>query len=425
MTKNYELFVDNPIKKQLLNDGVAEVADDFSDEKLKLLRYELQTFVCEGQYAKGMVRILESYIGNITKAKQPAAWVSGFFGSGKSHLVKMLRYLWTDYQFKSDNVTARGVAQLPSDISDLLVELSNTGKRHGGLFAASGTLGSGAGDSVRLALLGIIYKSLGLPDTYAVARFILLLKSQGIYEQVKSFVESKGKDFLKEARRLYVSTVLSEAILSVDSKFASNVAEAKNLLRSQYPPQVEDISNDEMLDALHEAITASSEQFPCSLIVLDEVQQFIGEDSNRTNHVQEIVESCSSHFGGKLLFVATGQSALSGTPQLQKLRDRFTVKVELSDSDVETVVRKIVLEKKQDKVSLIHEIFEKHAGEISRHLADTRIGPSNEDKEDFVPDYPLLPVRLRFWERSLRAADMAGTASQLRSQLRVFQRFHV
>lgn len=419
MTKNYELFVDNPIKKQLLNDGVAEVADDFSDEKLKLLRYELQTFVCEGQYAKGMVRILESYLGNITKAKQPAAWVSGFFGSGKSHLVKVLRYLWTDYQFKSDNVTARGVAQLPSDISDLLVELSNTGKRHGGLFAASGTLGSGAGDSVRLALLGIIYKSLGLPDTYAVARFILLLKSQGIYEQVKSLVESKGKDFLKEARRLYVSTVLSEAILSADSKFASNAAETKNLLRSQYPPQVEDISNDEMLDALHEAITASSEQFPCTLIVLDEVQQFIGEDSNRTNHVQEIVESCSSHFGGKLLFVATGQSALSGTPQLQKLRDRFTVKVELSDSDVETVVRKIVLEKKQDKVPLIHKIFEKHAGEISRHLADTRIGPSNKDKEDFVPDYPLLPVRLRFWERSLRAADMAGTASQLRSQLRV------
>ncbi len=242
MTKNYELFVDNPIKKQLMNDGVAEVADDFSDEKLKLLRYELQTFVCEGQYAKGLVRILESYLGNITKAKQPAAWVSGFFGSGKSHLVKMVRYLWTDYQFQSDNATARGLAKLPSDISDLLVELSNTGKRHGGLFAASGTLGSGAGDSVRLALLGIIYKSLGLPDTYAVARFILWLKSQGIYEQVESYVKSKGKDFLKEARRIYVSTVLSEAILSVDSKFASSVAEAKNLLRSQYPPQVEDIS---------------------------------------------------------------------------------------------------------------------------------------------------------------------------------------
>jgi len=419
MTRNYELFVDNPLDKQLLNDGVAEVADDYSDEKLSLLRYELQTFVCEGQYAKGMSRILSSYLANIDKAKQPAVWVSGFFGSGKSHFVKMLRYLWVDFTFQSDKAMARGLAHLPSDVSDQFIELTTAGKRNGGLFAASGTLGAGAGDSVRLALLGIIYRSLGLPDNYGVARFILWLKSQGMYDKVRSYVEKQGKDFIKEARRLYVSSLLSEAILSVDSKFASDIGEAKSLLKSQYPPQMEDISNDDMLDAIQEAIAWDKEQFPCSLIVLDEIQQYIGEDSNRTNKVQEIVENCSSHFGGKLLFVATGQSALTSTPQLQKLRDRFTVKVELSDSDVETVVRKLVLQKRQDKVSLIEELFEKHSGEIDRHLQDTRIGPRNEDRHDFIPDYPLLPVRMRFWERSLRAADMEGSSSQLRSQLRV------
>lgn len=419
MVKNYELFVDNPLDKILENDGVAEVTDDFSDEKLKLLRYELQTFVCEGQYSKGIVRILESYLANISKAKQPAVWVSGFFGSGKSHFVKMLRYLWVDYTFEKDRATARGLVKLPSEINDLFVELSNTGKRHGGLFAASGTLGAGAGDSVRLALMGIIYRSLGLPDNYSVARFILWLKNQGIYEKVKSYIEKQDKDFIKEARRLYVSTLLSEAILSADPHFASDAQEAKSLLKSQYPPQIEDISNDEMLDAIQEAVTLDQKQFPCTLIVLDEIQQYIGEDQSRTNKVQEMVENCTSHFGGKLLFVATGQSALSGTPQLQKLRDRFTVKVELSDSDVETVVRKIVLQKKQDKVQLIRDIFEKHSGEIDRHLQNTRIGPRNEDKNAFVPDYPLLPVRMRFWERTLRAADMEGSSSQLRSQLRV------
>lgn len=419
MVKNYELFVDNPLDKILENDGVAEVTDDFSDEKLKLLRYELQTFVCEGQYSNGIVRILESYLANISKAKQPAVWVSGFFGSGKSHFVKMLRYLWVDYTFEKDKATARGLVKLPAEITDLFVELTNTGKRNGGLFAASGTLGAGAGDSVRLALLGIIYRSLGLPDNYSVARFILWLKNQGIYNQVKSYIEKQDKDFIKETRRLYVSTLLSEAILSVDPQFASDAKEAKTLLKSQYPPQIEDISNDEMLDAIQEAATLDQSEFPCTLIVLDEIQQYIGEDQSRTNKVQEVVENCTSHFGGKLLFVATGQSALSGTPQLQKLRDRFTVKVELSDSDVETVVRKIVLEKKQDKVQVIRNLFEKHSGEIDRHLQNTRIGPRNEDKNAFVPDYPLLPVRMRFWERTLRAADMEGSSSQLRSQLRV------
>jgi len=418
MIKNYELFIDNPIHKSLLNDGVAEVADDFSDEKLELLRYELQTFVCEGQYEKGMIRTLESYLRNLDKVKQPAVWVSGFFGSGKSHFVKMLRYLWSDYQFKSDKATARGLAKLPEEVKALLVELSNAAKRSGGLFAASGTLGAGAGDSVRLALLGIIYKSLGLPDNYAISRLILRLKSQGIYDDVKDYVESKDKNFTSELRHMYVSNVLSEAILKADPSFSSDIKEAKILIKNQYP-QKNDISKDEMIDAIREAIAGDSKQFPCSLVVLDEIQQYIGEDASRTNAVQEVVEACSSHFEGKLLFVATGQSALSGTPQLQKLRDRFTVKVELSDSDVETVIRTIVLAKKQDKVPLIREMFEKHSGEISRHLADTRIGPRNEDKEDFVPDYPLLPVRLRFWERALRAADMEGSSAQLRSQLRV------
>ncbi len=418
MIKNYELFTDNPIHKSLLNDGVAEVADDFSDEKLKLLRYELQTFVCEGQYEKGMIRILESYLRNLDKVKQPAVWVSGFFGSGKSHFVKMLRYLWSDYQFKSDKATARGLAKLPEEVKALFVELSNAAKRTGGLFAASGTLGAGAGDSVRLALLGIIYKSLGLPDNYAISRLMLRLKSQGIYDDVKKYVESNNKNFISELRHMYVSNVLSEAILKADPSFASDVKDAKILIKNQYP-QKNDISNDEMIDAIHEAIAGDSKQFPCSLIVLDEIQQYIGEDASRTNTVQEIVEACSSHYEGKLLFVATGQSALSGTPQLQKLRDRFTVKVELSDSDVETVIRTIVLAKKQDKVQILREMFEKHSGEISRHLADTRIGPRNEDKDDFVPDYPLLPVRLRFWERALRAADMEGSSAQLRSQLRV------
>ena len=32
-------------------------------------------------------------------------------------------------------------------------------------------------------------------------------------------------------------------------------------------------------------------------------------------------------------------------------------------------------------------------------------------------DWPLLPVRRRFWERVLRAVDKAGTGAQLRTQL--------
>ena len=61
----------------------------------------------------------------------------------------------------------QGHAGWPScrpNIKDLLNELSTQAKRQGGLHAAAGTLGAGAGDSVRLELLGIIFKSVGLPE---------------------------------------------------------------------------------------------------------------------------------------------------------------------------------------------------------------------------------------------------------------------
>lgn len=52
---------------------------------------------------------------------------------------------------------------LPQGVSDYLKELSTQAKRHGGLHAASGTLGSSSRDkSVRMALLGILFKSVGL-----------------------------------------------------------------------------------------------------------------------------------------------------------------------------------------------------------------------------------------------------------------------
>jgi hypothetical protein len=64
-------------------------------------------------------------------------------------------------------------------------------------------------------------------------------------------------------------------------------------------------------------------------------------------------------------------------------------------------------------------VLSSHDGEVSRELSDTKIGKRLEDKSIIVEDYPLLPVRRRFWEACFRQIDTAGTQSQLRSQLRI------
>ena len=70
--KNREIYVKDPDKNLLLNNGVATVTDEQTTEELRTLRYELETFVCEGEYAKGLKRILETYLTNLDRPEQPA-----------------------------------------------------------------------------------------------------------------------------------------------------------------------------------------------------------------------------------------------------------------------------------------------------------------------------------------------------------------
>ncbi|MFH1745475.1 MAG: BREX system P-loop protein BrxC, partial [Planctomycetota bacterium] len=414
--KNRDLFVKDPHDVELLNNGVAKVMDTSTAEELRTLRFELENFVCEGQYARGLERILSAYLNNLDHPEQPAVWVSGFFGSGKSHLVKMLQYFWLDFHFP-DGASARGLPHLPTTITDLLRELATEGKRKGGLHAAAGTLGAGAREGVRLALLSVIFRSADLPEDYPVARFVMWLKRNGYFHQVKDAVEAAGRDWHQELRAMYVSPVIADALLRADPSFAPNPAEAKSLLKTQFPLRKE-VSNTDMTAAIRDALTVDGE-FPCTLIVLDEVQQYIGENMDRSYMVQEVTEACSKTLGNRILFLGTGQNALTDTPYLQKLMARFKVPIELSDADVETVTRKMVLAKKPDQERTISALFSTHSGEISRHLSGTKIEPRTEDQNFIVADYPLLPVRRRFWEKVLRAVDKAGTTGQLRTQLKI------
>ena len=485
--KNRDVYQRDPFEIALLNNGVATVTDALTGDERRTLRFELTHFVCEGQYRSGLVRILESYLRHQGQPEQPAAWISGFFGSGKSHLAKMLRFLWTDYAFPEDGARARGLARLPDDVRDLFTEVSTLGRRGHGLHAAAGTLGAGAGNSVRLALLGIVFKSAGLPESFPQARFCLWLRKNGIYEQVRDAVaaarresrpgpapapgagrdraveadgrgsrrslapahgagqdpeagtdgqdprprsepapgaaqerdtiEAAEREFRRELNDLYVSPLIARALLAADPHFAGSEKDARAALRTQFPRPA-DVTTDECAGALQDALAPGGEM-PCTAIILDEVQQYIGEDTGRSYVVQEVVETCSKRFGDRLLFLGTGQTALSGTPALQRLQGRFTVNVELSDHDVETVIRRVVLAKRPDRTDAVQAALDASAGEIDRHLTGTRIAPRGEDKQVLVEDYPLLPVRRRFWEQALRAVDRAGTAGQLRTQLRI------
>src|SRR5207244_2418130 len=161
--------------------------------------------------------------------EQPAAWVSGFYGSGKSHLARVLEYVWRDVEMP-DGESARSLVTLPDEVRAHLAELSTVGKRLGGLWSAAGTLASGKSDAVRLA--------------------------------------------------------------------------------TQFPPTTADISRVEMLEVMEKVLrlqTTTDGKLPLTLVVLDEMQQYIGDDNAKALDVQLLVEDCSARFQNQILILATGQ----------------------------------------------------------------------------------------------------------------------
>jgi len=416
--KNKELFTLNPELVNLKNEGVAKIRTINETEDLAVVEYELKTFVCEGEYHDGLKKILEFYLQHFDTTEQPAFWVSGFYGSGKSHLVKMASYLWDDFWFPSGN-SARIIKPLPQDIRDLFVELGRKQKINGTLSIA-GTLRDFPSKDIRYSFLQLMLSALGLPQQYHHFKFVYWLKNEGIYDGVKALIESAGKELKKEVENLFVSSALAKAVLEMKPDLAENEMKLRDLFKAQFT-KIETINRQDFVHTIKDEILPLSfgNKIPCTIIVLDEVQQFIGQDSNLAFDVQLLAEDLCSRFDGKFVLVGTGQNALTDTPSLQKLMARFMVPIQLTNTDIQTVIRKTILDKKPSAIAELNAKLDASLGEISRNLEGSIFGYLTEDKHTLVADYPLMPSTRKLWNKILQVIDVAGTSGQLRNQLRI------
>src|SRR6185437_7980120 len=99
MTINRDVLLHDPMTTTIPNLGVTKLGMPRKADDWAVLRYELESFVCDGEYRRGLELILATFLGRLGHGQQPAAWVSGFFGSGKSHFVRVLDALWRDLAF--------------------------------------------------------------------------------------------------------------------------------------------------------------------------------------------------------------------------------------------------------------------------------------------------------------------------------------
>jgi len=68
---NRQIYFTDPSKLELLNNGVSKVSEIGQDDKqIKTLRFELETFVCDGEYARGLERIIKAYLDGLEILKK-------------------------------------------------------------------------------------------------------------------------------------------------------------------------------------------------------------------------------------------------------------------------------------------------------------------------------------------------------------------
>lgn len=420
---NRDVFAVDPTGRRLPNDGVTALDVPSTPEEWSVLRYELEQFVARGEYGEGLRRILNSFLANVDKGTQPACWVSGFYGSGKSHFIRVLSYLWTNP--KIDGVAARDLVRVPDDVATLLKEIDSFAVRDKTVtFSAAGVMRRNQGSSVAQPLMEILLGAAGLPTQIGPARFVLWLHEQGAWDRFVEALVAKGKTVEEVSRNLFVSPPVRSAILEALPGWEPDAKAVGEALRANF--QFKQVTDDIAIDTIRQVLEAQAREskygdsasFPLTLVVLDELQQYIGDDVQLLLETQDLIERLTRQFQGRLLVVAAGQSALTANDVLARFQDRFTVHVQLQSRDVETVVREVVLRKDPQRVPELDSVLQALSGEYSKHLAGSKLAFTPADKKDLIVDYPLLPTRRRFLETALRAVDR-GAAGMLRSQLRV------
>lgn len=379
---NRDVFQTDPSSYRIPNDGVAKIIfPPGAGSPTQTLKDELRTFITDGEFGRGLLRILESFRSGLAQGSQKSVWISGFYGSGKSHLAKMLCALWTDHFFEDGS---RPSTLLPEPSAELLAELRTlrtAGERAGGLHAAGGTLGGGS-DDPKLATLGIVLQSVGLPLDFRAARVAFWLADEGILDAVRARL---GDAFESAIRNFVLSTAFREAVLAEKPSLAANARDLSDRLKADFP-QPPEITVADLSSTVRRALLLNRKELPLTLVVLDEVQQFLKNDPNRSLDVQNIAERFAADFDGRLLLVCTGQQALNELPNLQKLLGRFQIRISLGEADMDSVIRKTVLRKTGQGADQVRAMLDNRAGEISRHLRGTRVAHRAEDGLDAVLD---------------------------------------
>ncbi len=420
---------DKPVDRPI--EGVIKADDEAS------LRLEIEEYVLTNEVEKRLESFLDAY-NNYEGAN--GVWVSGFFGSGKSHLLKMLAMLLENRQIDGvstielflpkcgDNEILRGDLKRAVAIPSKSI-LFNIDQK-------ADVISKTQIDALLAVFVKVFDEMCGYYGKQGhIAQFERDLDSRGLYEQFKSSYESiAGRSWQKgREQALLEAKNIADAYAQVTGSDETSAMGILDKYRSQYRVSIEDFA-----EQVQAYIEQQSPGFRLNFFV-DEVGQYIAENVKLMTNLQTIAESLATKCRGRAWVVVTAQEDMvavvgeMGKQQgndFSKIQARFANRMKLTSADVAEVIQKRLLTKTEEGVRLLSDIYHAQSNNF-RTLFDFADGSQTyrnfQDREHFIHSYPFIPYQFALFQSAIQNLSQhnafEGKHSSVgeRSMLGVFQ----
>lgn len=424
-----ELFqkeISRPIKTVITVGGNENVAD---------MKQELEEYVLTDEILKRMKELYANYVFSLDKQTTDiGVWVSGFFGSGKSHFERInaallensviddkeaIEYFIEDGKLTDENLIAeiRKAASVPTDVIQFNID------------SRSEMMGKRDKETISYILLKVFNEMQGFCGSIPlVADIERNLTKNGLYLDFQNkFEEIHGSAWLDSREDFdYIQDEVVEALVAVNAMSEEAARNTCEKIALNYSMDTE-----KFVKLVDEYTKTTNRRV---VFVIDEVGQYIGDNNELMLNLQTVAEDFGKICRGKVWIMVTSQQDIDSiiktfSDNFSKIVGRFATRLALSSTDVDEVIRKRILEKSQsghDSLCLLYDSKET----LLKNLIlwnDEINKPLYSDRENFAAVYPFIPYQFDMMSSVLTAIRTYGASGKHlsdgeRSMLAIFQK---
>jgi hypothetical protein len=407
---------------------------------------ELDEFVITRELDQHFRKFISWYLEAVDQGKKPdptgkmGIWISGFFGSGKSHFLKVLSYLLHNRIHENNGKKKQAVEFFESKVKDAM--LFGDIKRAVAvdtdviLFNIDSKADHRTGrDLILRVFLKVLNELQGYSGDHPhIAHMERYLESKGKLQGFHAAYEKyTGLNWVQERDAYQFNR--DEVIKALSETLGQSQAAAEKWIDG-----AEDnfsLSVENFCKWVKEYLDAKGPQHRMVFLV-DEVGQFIGTDSHLMLNLQTITEDLGTICRRRAWVVVTSQEDMDSVlgdmsktrkQDFSKIQGRFFPPLSLSSANVDEVIQSRLLAKLADVKVDLEAVFKQRGDILKNQLTFKNCGMTFKpfkDGEDFVKNYPFAPYQFQLVQKIFEAIRKAGAtgmhlAKGERSMLDAFQ----